>query len=1267
MKILSLRFSNLNSLKGDWKIDFTQSPFAENGLFAITGSTGAGKTTMLDAICLALYHQTPRLGLISTSSNEIMTRGTAECLSEVEFEVKGIAYRAFWSMRRSRGKADGNLQSAVVELAEVASGKILASQIKRKDSVMKSLTGLDFSRFTKSMMLSQGQFSAFLNAKESERAELLEELTGTEIYGDISEKVHEHFTAAKQRLSELESQAKGVQLLTEEQISNLTLEGEQLSNQINLDKKQLQEWQQHLQWWQQHDKLQQAKLNAENAMTDALTAKQLAQTELSLLANSEPAEKLRMPFQLWQESRQHKIQTDQQLASKKKQHLEQEVLQLNAQQQAEQVNSQLQSLKQQHQDLLTLVDEKVQPLDNEIMHAQTQQKEQQNLLSQQALQLSETKKQVQKLEQQQQNTQQQRQVSQTYLHQHANDQAIAQYIHAWQLQVGHIAQNDHKMATLTQKINTEQDQQLQLKQRCAQVEMQLNQQQTDVHGKNALYQAALQEWQIETENKHDEQDKLQQLEAQLTLKSQQQQQVFQLNVIQQLWLKLSSQNQAIAPRLTELDTQLKQLTEQCTTLRDSYKTKDNLIKSYTQLIDQDTHFSDYRAQLSQGKACPLCGGLDHPLIQSGQALSRSQLSINKEQAEQEKQQIESQGILARTQLDSVRRHIDELSKQQVQSAQDIADLERQWVEKINRARVGLDSLLSEINQPEKIKQLEHQLPREIDDLTHRINQYKKIEKQVSTSKEALVSSERLLERSQSDVATLKLQQHTQQSQIEDSILQKQNLASESSNIYQALCRQWQALGYALPQAEVGENTVPHSVIADWLSDKQQAAQQWQKHHETNTELQNQLVRLQEQISNAASTLQDKQVTVDKMQHTQLEASNKLDHLRLQRRAVFDDKLVMDEKRHSQIALEQAEKQCHQAQTLFQQLNTQQQTLSAEIDTIAQQLQQLVSRYQQRESEWQQQLQLSPFDTQQQFEAALLTTEDRQKLLVLQKDITNRIERQTALVDNATSQYQQIMQLEQAKQWLSVSPNSVEQNIQSLSDNIEQKSHRAGQVEHEIESDVQRRAGQQSLFEKIESMRSTYDDWQYLHSLIGSKSGDKFRKFAQGLTLDNLVYLANKQLNRLHGRYLLQRSGLAMAEEATSSNLLSIEGLALSVVDTWQGDTIRDTKTLSGGESFLVSLALALALSDLVSHKTSIDSLFLDEGFGTLDADTLDMALNALDNLNASGKMIGVISHIDAMKERIPVQIKVHKKSGLGISELDQNYRHHTQTQDKEMV
>lgn len=139
----------------------------------------------------------------------------------------------------------------------------------------------------------------------------------------------------------------------------------------------------------------------------------------------------------------------------------------------------------------------------------------------------------------------------------------------------------------------------------------------------------------------------------------------------------------------------------------------------------------------------------------------------------------------------------------------------------------------------------------------------------------------------------------------------------------------------------------------------------------------------------------------------------------------------------------------------------------------------------------------------------------------------------------------------------------------------------------------------------------------------------------------MIHLANAQLQQLYNRYQLKRK--------------AGEALELDVVDTWQADTIRDTKTLSGGESFLVRLSLALALSDLVSYKTRIDSLFLDEGFGTLDRETLDIALDALDNLNATGKMISVISHIDALKERIPVQINIKKMSGLGVSRLASCY------------
>lgn len=307
MKILSLRLKNLNSLKGEWKIDFAAEPFAGSGLFAITGPTGAGKTTLLDAICLALYHRTPRMSTLSASGNELMTRHTADCLAEVEVEVKGQGYRAFWSQRRARDKVDGALQAPKVELARIADGEILTDKIREKESLTAELTGLDFERFTKSMLLAQGGFAAFLEANANQRAELLEELTGTEVYGQISQQVYERTKAAEQALGLLKSRAQGMELLDEAQRTELQAETERL----NQEQAPLQAEQQTLlagqRWREALQRAEQQAGEAAQGLEQAQQRQAAAADDLQRLAASEPAARLQPLHQAWQQA-QHDSQ-----------------------------------------------------------------------------------------------------------------------------------------------------------------------------------------------------------------------------------------------------------------------------------------------------------------------------------------------------------------------------------------------------------------------------------------------------------------------------------------------------------------------------------------------------------------------------------------------------------------------------------------------------------------------------------------------------------------------------------------------------------------------------------------------------------------------------------------------------------------------------------------------------------------------------------------------------------------------------------------------
>ncbi len=210
-------------------------------------------------------------------------------------------------------------------------------------------------------------------------------------------------------------------------------------------------------------------------------------------------------------------------------------------------------------------------------------------------------------------------------------------------------------------------------------------------------------------------------------------------------------------------------------------------------------------------------------------------------------------------------------------------------------------------------------------------------------------------------------------------------------------------------------------------------------------------------------------------------------------------------------------------------------------------------------------------------------------------------------------------------------------LKQLNDSIQVENKNIGALDERIKQDEEKKSQHKEAQVKLESLRGESRKYNLLNELIGDAKGAKFSNYAQELTLSRLLSIANARLEGMNDRYILKHD---------------LDGEDLLVIDQYQGNSVRAVKTLSGGETFIISLALALSLSDLASKNVRLESLFIDEGFGTLDPETLDMALSTLEKLqDESGKTIGVISHVAALKERIQTQIKINKNA-QGHSEIE---------------
>ena len=309
MKILRIQGKNLASIAGEFDIDFTAAPLRSAGIFAICGPTGAGKSTILDAICLALFNNMPRTtGIEGTKMpdvgqefiqqgdrRQILRRGTAEAMAAVEFiAVDGKSYRSVWRVWRANNKISGKLQPAELRVYPLGDPSPITTGISESENKLIQLIGLNYNQFTRTVLLAQNEFARFLKARKEEKAEVLEKLTGTEIYSVISNTVYSKTTAIRNEWKELSARMGNIRLLTQEEIETLQQQSAKLLKHEKALQQKNEEIHRKIRWIEQLEQINQSKSEAQATLSDAQKVQAEAQAQSVWLQQMESIESSRL-------------------------------------------------------------------------------------------------------------------------------------------------------------------------------------------------------------------------------------------------------------------------------------------------------------------------------------------------------------------------------------------------------------------------------------------------------------------------------------------------------------------------------------------------------------------------------------------------------------------------------------------------------------------------------------------------------------------------------------------------------------------------------------------------------------------------------------------------------------------------------------------------------------------------------------------------------------------------------------------------------------
>lgn len=1219
MKILKIELQNINSLKSDTPIvvDFEMDQFKDVGLYAITGPTGAGKTTILDAICIALYHQVPRFNssYIKAGLEDVVSYGATDAMSRVTFENKGQRYESHWSMRLAT-KTGKKLTQAKeeVRLKNITSKTILAEKKREVQIEVERVTQLNYNQFLRSVMLAQGEFASFLSASAKDKGTLLEQITGEVIYKAIGDVITQRLADERKKLETIRAKINNEDLLTQEQREDLTKEQvlnlqtiKQLNTQLSVIEKQC-AWYQKMQILDVENKHILTQLNtlAESKNENQPIVRQLKENE-----RAEPFKEIFKDLTRINHQLHIKDETLKQL----KNDIALLLPKIEAGSQQEKIyQSKMAEEEESFKQWLPKL-ENVSKLDTKIESLTSEKQKSYQLSEQLKRNIASFQKDLDFHSKMSTDKKRDLAIIAEFIQANTSIPEIEKHFNRWSTDLTQLkstkesilADLNHLKSSEKEKVKTDSSlhsliDQEQIKSKQLTV---INSELTEL-GKQ-LSEKSLEQLLLQK-------DRLEQIQANWnTLKS-----------LSENTIRLSTQKDDLIKGKQALDTLHTDLKNNKTKLKEKLNHAKTAVLDAEVIVRLETSiksFEEERQKLEEGKACSLCGSTTHPFVEKYKHLEISKSQQTLDQRQKIVEVLIEQNILNETQLSKTSTQIEHCIKQLSEREAEINDNTKK-AEQLKLPCSIRDILCINTH----LLSIEKELLAVGSDISHiNILQRQKDEKELQRNK-----TQAELNHFKTDIATFteKSKNISEQLALRQATLQSnERIASKLEN---ELEHSLKAVELIVPEPE---NT------SRFIQDLEKKIQIYNAQNKSLGLLKNDISEINIKLGNLQSQLKEKKKEHLISSQSLKDHEQSLQKLKSERYQLLPRELSTEEKRlRLQQNIEVLKTNVDITHQNVLQLNRQKEAKNTERTLIEISITEFQREYQAKLIVQDEAIEKSDFDSKEDILRALLSDEDKLRFT----EIKRQHDKLTIELQTLHKKSAQDMSDHKSKKDFDDNEEDVIQQQSNIKHQKDDCLTRQGEISKSFELDHQIKERNAGIFKDIEIQEKELKKWNDLMKLLGG-SKHAFNTYVQRLTLQNLIGFANIHLFKLNKRYSLKMNETYKPGEELNFRL----------IDHYQTDEARPVDTSSGGEKFLISLALALGLSDLASNNVNIDSLFIDEGFGTLDNHTLETVISTLETLQSQGKMIGIISHVDNLKERIPIQIQVIKKSN-GISRVEIN-------------